>query len=171
MTMQRTHRAPRASRGFTLIEVMIVVAIIGILAALAYPAYQDYVLKGRRAEGRTGLLELMHQQERYATQHGTYYKIATAGGDTDKFNTNVGVYKLKAVVCDAPVAAGATEAPEACPAAAATSATEADKLKTCVKLVAEVQRSDPKVKNLILCSTGKKGCDGTAKNEKKVCWP
>ncbi|RZM02652.1 MAG: type IV pilin protein, partial [Variovorax sp.] len=78
-----THRSPegRASRrrtprrrqaGFTLIELMIVVAIVGILATIAYPSYRESVLKGRRAEARTALLELMQQQERYMTQRGAY---------------------------------------------------------------------------------------------------
>lgn len=160
MTALRAHTMPRISKGFTLIEVMIVVTLIGILAGIAYPAYQDYVLKGRRAEGRTALLEFMHQQERYATQKGKYALVNS--GDTSSFSTVAGMYKLKAVKCDG---TGAT-ATESCPGPSAEGAE-----RTCIKLVAEPQRSDPKVNNLILCSTGKKTCDGTSKDDKKVCWP
>lgn len=147
MTTQLSTQTPRSIQGFTLIEMMIVVAIIGIVAAFAYPAYQDYVLKGRRAEGRAALMEFMHQQERYATQNGTY--LAVSLGDTSKFNTVVGTYKLMAEPCD----------------------DGKSTIKTCVKLTAVPQRDDPKVKNLILDSMGNKKCDGTQSSDKKVCWP
>ena len=40
-----------ASKGFTLIELMIVVAVIGVLAAIAIPAYQDYIARAQLSEG------------------------------------------------------------------------------------------------------------------------
>lgn len=163
------------SRGFTLIELMITVAIVGILAAVAYPAYTDSILKGRRAQARTALLELMQQQERYMTQFNCYLPFttsatfaatATAGCDGNAasapasvpFKVFAGdsagsaVYRLEASAC----AAGGGNQP----------------LNECIQLTATPVRTDPLVANLTLTSNGSKACTGTAASSNKaLCWP
>ena len=70
----------RHHKGFTLIELMIVVAIVAILAAVAYPAYTESVRKGKRAQGRTALAELLQQQERFMTQRNCYLAFTNPSG-------------------------------------------------------------------------------------------
>jgi type IV pilus assembly protein PilE len=150
------------SNGFTLIELMIVVAIVAILGSIAYPAYTESVLKGRRAQGRTALAELMQQQERYLTQTNTYLEFSNASGVTDPANVpfktfsgdNIatGAYFLSTTPC--------------------TTATDA--IKECVRVTASprVTGSDPRVDALSMTSTGQKSCSGTASSTKpELCWP
>ena len=66
--------------GFTLIELLIVVAIIGLLSLIAWPSYQDYVKKGKRAEGKSALAQAAQAMERYFTNNNTYtVDLAEAG--------------------------------------------------------------------------------------------
>lgn len=62
----------KVQKGFTLIELMIVVSIIAILSAIALPSYQQYVERGRRADGKAALLRGGLWLERAATVAGTY---------------------------------------------------------------------------------------------------
>lgn len=62
----------RATRGFTLIELMIVVAIVGIISAIAYPSYMNYVRKSHRAEVAQLLVEAAQGLERYYSRAGQY---------------------------------------------------------------------------------------------------
>ena len=65
-------RRARASRGFTLVEVVVVVAIVGILAAIAIPSYNEYVRRSQRAEARTVLLEAAQFMQRFYSANDRY---------------------------------------------------------------------------------------------------
>ncbi len=135
------------NHGFTLIELMIVVAIIGILASIAYPSYRDSVLKGRRAEARTAIAELMQQQERYMTQNNTY--LAFDNDDDVPFRKFAGQssenpsYLMSAEKC------------------------EDGETNECIKVVATPVQEDPAAGALTMTSTGKKECSG---DNTSVCW-
>ncbi len=62
----------KAHQGFTLIELMITVVIVGVLAAIAYPAYTDHMIKTRRSDGQTALLNMAASMEHYFTENNTY---------------------------------------------------------------------------------------------------
>ena len=63
----------RNQAGFSLAESVIALLIVIVLAAVAYPSYQNSILTSRRAEARSSLHAVLLQQERYYTQHNTYF--------------------------------------------------------------------------------------------------
>ena len=76
----------RKMAGFTLMELMIVVAIIGVIVGIGYPNYTQYVVRGKRSEGRTALLDAAARQERYYSDNNQYAALATVGITTTTEN-------------------------------------------------------------------------------------
>src|SRR5690606_41728612 len=72
-------------KGFTLVEILVVVALVAILAGIDLPAYQSQVLRGKRAEAKALLMDIVSRQERYYTQNSSY---ATSITDTNGLNTS-----------------------------------------------------------------------------------
>lgn len=83
-----------ASRGFSLIELMITVVIIGILASIAYPSYQEQVRKSRRADGKSMLLETAQRLERCYTRFASYDNGGCDVGNGDSVNSLEGYYVI-----------------------------------------------------------------------------
>ncbi|WP_394787638.1 type IV pilin protein [Rhodoferax sp.] len=162
------------SKGFTLLELMIVVAIVSILAAIAYPAYTSSVLKGKRAQARTALADLMQQQERYMTQKNCYFAFTNAAGVvTAAASSACGItastpVPFKTFSGDSQASAAYQLSAGICPAAGSTTFL----ISECVQVIATPIKADPAVDVLRMTSTGIKDCTGTASSTNPtLCWP
>lgn len=131
--------------GFTLIELMVVVAIVAILAAVGYPAYTGYVIRGKRSEGRTALMDAAARLERFYSDNNRYAAVndtfpAAANITTTSEN---GHYQLTL---------------------------DSDNPWQTFTLIAAPQTfADPQCGNLTLTNTGARGETGTTTNVRD-CW-
>jgi type IV pilus assembly protein PilE len=71
-------------RGFTLIELVVSLAAIAILATFAARAYKGYIVRSRRVEAETQLLQLAQKLEQNYAQFDTYGMAVTANGIADR---------------------------------------------------------------------------------------
>lgn len=163
MTSRPLGKRPRRvnNAGFTLIELMIVVAIIGILAAVAYPSYIDSVRKGKRAEARAALMNLLQQQERYFTQNNTYETFAVGAAGTKPF-------KDYSASEGGPTSSSHRLGARTCAAIGGVAPTKRD----CVEVFAQPQASvytDPVVTTLAIDTLSRKSCNDSYTDTAK-CW-
>ncbi|MDB5793723.1 MAG: type pilin protein [Noviherbaspirillum sp.] len=155
----KTHgrRMEHSCTGFTLMELMVAVAVMAILATIAYPAYTGAIRKAKRAEGRSALMQLMQEEERYFSQNNRYALIAS--DSTDK-----SARKFKWHSADSPGKSAYEIVASAC---------AGDVIENCVQLNAkpgtdkvDASYKDPECGELGLASNGKK----TASGKGASCW-
>ena len=70
----------RSARGFTLVEVLIVVAVITILTTIAWPSYSRYVIRAKRADAQTVMMDISGREEQYLLDARAYTAALDATG-------------------------------------------------------------------------------------------
>ena len=86
-----------ATRGFTLVEMMVIVVIVALLAAMAYPSYSAQVRKARRTDAMDALMYIQQLQEKYRVhnvQYGSLAQIGYPGATASEVHSEQGHYIL-----------------------------------------------------------------------------
>jgi type IV pilus assembly protein PilE len=88
MSMQSGSRKT-LSLGFTLVELMVTVAVLSVLATIAVTSYSSQVLKSRRTEAKSALLDLAGREERLFSTTNAYSNLEAALGYAVATSTTV----------------------------------------------------------------------------------
>jgi type IV pilus assembly protein PilE len=87
--------------GVTLIELMAVVMVIGVLGLIALPSYRQYTMRAQRTEGKSFLLQVQTNQERFylANQrYGTVAELQAANLLSADARSERGIYQVAIAV-------------------------------------------------------------------------
>lgn len=92
----------RATKGFSLLELIIVVVVAGVIAAIAIPSYQEQSRRSRRSAATAALFDATSRQEQFFLDNKSYTTTISAGGLNMSPVTDSGTYALSV---DAPTGA------------------------------------------------------------------
>ena len=94
-----------ASKGFSLIEIMVVLVIAGIVAAIAIPNLINSIEQTKAQEAKNNLLAISAAQEKYFEDHGSYYyganaiaNLSLSGVANDPFSYSCSCYRIEHTV-------------------------------------------------------------------------
>lgn len=92
------------TKGITLVELLLVMIIIAAIVSVAYPYYSNHVIKVKKTDAQSMLMQIMQQQRRYFSEHNLYaidleaqlgYPVDEQGG----VKTEQGYYTITADEC------------------------------------------------------------------------
>jgi len=90
-----TSPGARREKGFTLIELMIVIAILGILLTIGVPAYKGFLVKSKRVEATSLLMEAAGEQQRFYTENNRFAADMTEMGyPAAQIESETGLYTV-----------------------------------------------------------------------------
>jgi type IV pilus assembly protein PilE len=99
-----------ATKGFTILELLVTIVIIGILVSFAIPRYQAYIQRSNATEAIEALQLIMEAEERYYGDRSSYtVDLTDLGFSSGTFETAQGLYDVTAGLC--PSAASSTPSP------------------------------------------------------------
>ena len=84
----------RSMAGLTLVEVLVVSVLVAVIAAIALPTYQQQVRKGRRAEGRAMLIDVVNREHRFFADNFAYTTDITGDLSFNPAESENGHYAL-----------------------------------------------------------------------------
>lgn len=87
----------KRAQGFTLVEVLATLAIVALLASIALPSFRNQVVKSRRADAKTTIMEVMQQQETFFTENNSYSQdLRDLGYSSQNWNdSKEGLYQVR----------------------------------------------------------------------------
>jgi len=150
----------RRQRGFTLIELVIAMVIASILAAIAIPSYNSYIMRSRRTEAKSALLNLASLEERFFSTNNTYSStpgdLGYATTATLPFPVGSGYYNITAL----------TVTPAVAPANSTSAGTPATYIITAAPRPTSTQANDLGCTSFTISSGGVQTSTGSS----TTCW-